>query len=363
MRADGREGGRRVGRRPRCRRVVRDRDDARRRRHRRRPRDNRGPSRRLQRATGRAACIRQPGAVLAPDPTGAVDVAVGRGAARCGGRIARGCAARGRRAPLPALDGRRRVADRHRGAHRAAPPHAGHERPHGAGGDRRGRDRRLRRRRLGAGALRRGDDPGGAGARPQPPVRRGAHRARARGGAGARRRRRADRRGRRDRTGSRASGAPRRARAAGRRHRRGCVEPRRVRADRRVGAGGQGGRRRGLRGDAQRVRRAHDPHDGERSRHHARARRPPRRRGAGQPRADRAVHRPLRADLHAARVRRGAPARGRPRAPGRRPGHLALPGARAPHRRVSVRARDLRPGGGRVRRRRGRPRRRAHQGR
>ena len=78
-----------------------------------------------------------------------------------------------------------------------------------------------------------------------------------------------------------------------------------------------------------------DPHDGERSRHHARARRPPRRRGAGQPRADRAVHRPLRADLHAARVRRGAPARGRPRAPGRRPGHLALPGARAPHRRVS----------------------------
>ena len=134
---------------------------------------------------------------------------------------------------------------------------------------------------------------------------------------------------------------------------------------RRVGAGRQGGRRRRLRRHAQRLRRAHRPRDRGR---------PPTRRSPASPRWSseaqgsrapvRALRRPLRADLHAARVRRRAAARDRSRvAFGGEPRHVALPRAGAADRRLPVLAGDLRPGGRRLRRRRRRPRRRADQGR
>ena len=79
-----------------------------------------------------------------------------------------------------------------------------------------------------------------------------------------------------------------------------------------------------------------------------------RRAGAGQPGPVRAARRPLRAGLHAARVRGCAGARGGSRLARRRRLDLALPQPGAADRRLPVLARDLDPGRGRLRDRRAR---------
>ena len=85
--------------------------------------------------------------------------------------------------------------------------------------------------------------------------------------------------------------------------------------------------------------------------------------GAGEPGPVRALHRSLRAHLHAARLRRGAGARDGAARLRRRPRHLDLPRPRAPDRRVPLLARHLGPGRRRLRRRRRRPPRHPDQGR
>ena len=166
--------GRRARRRPRRAGVVRQRDAGRRGRRRARPAcrpRSRAP------ATARAPLTRRRRASR-PRRSGGATRARSRRVASvvllavavvgdAGGRVARG-----RRAAVPALDGRRRLADRPRGAGGAAAPLAGHERADDARGRRRGRHRLLRRGRVGAGAVRGRHDARDLRVRPQPPLGR-----------------------------------------------------------------------------------------------------------------------------------------------------------------------------------------------
>ena len=163
--------------------------------------------------------------------------------------------------------------------------------------------------------------------------------------------------------GTRFARPPGRARPARRRRRRRRVQRRRGADHRRVGAGRQAAGQHRLRRHAERPGRADGARDQAGRRLHAGARRRARRGGPGLARAVGALRRPLRARLHAAGVRRRARRSSSSRSRSAASRHLALPGARAADRRLSVLAGDLDPGRGRLRGRPRRPRRRADQGR
>ncbi len=191
----------------------------------------------------------------------------------------------------------------------------------------------------------RGDDPGAdRGARQARPTRaEGAGRTR----APRRRRGRASRR----------EDPARRRRRVGPVRRQPGADHRRVAADRARPW------RRSLRRHDQRARRARRAGDPRGPRHHARPDRAPGGDRAGAAGARPAVHRPVRALVHAGGGRggrRGLRGAGRAGAAGRR---LGLPRAGAAGRRVPVRAGDLDPGVDRRRARHRGPARRAHQGR
>ena len=161
------------------------------------------------------------------------------------------------------------------------------------------------------------------------------------GGGGARRPRAPDA-GRPRRGGGARPGAAGRAHPVRRRGDRRRLVRRSGAGHRRIGAGLEDGRRRGVRRDRERPRHGRAADHAGRVGHDAGPHHPHGRREPPPPGADRALHRPVRALLHAADVRGGARGRGGPPAAARRRlGAVVLPGDAHPADFVPLRARDL----------------------